>query len=232
MPINVDYSGSTGQKMLPTLSASTLPSGKGPNIYHSGPFCHIATPMPALHTSTTATSLITGAVTTGFGTAPTIVKLGSGASSDVLPYSGTYRIPGNWLQAGTRLAFKGIAIMASGSNPTMALSVGFQNATTGTYTALADTTALASSSPTGTVGYLIEGYIEVPAAATDLSAATLNSFVMATWGPTGTKNMAPWAAVASIDLTADNFFDIRFTWGTSDAGNTITLKDLVLSIEA
>ena len=225
MPINIDLDQSLSSKMLKTYAPGVFPTGQGPNIYFNGPFCSIATAMPAYASSSTETSLITGATTTGFGTAPTMVNIGS-QSGNATYISGTYRIPGNFLLLGTRVAWDFIGSIANTVTPNLTVKAGLQNASTGTFTALATTGVTAMVNLAGTGVIHVKGYFMITASASATSN-TIVGWIGNEYGygtAVGNDVYGGPTSTATFDLSVDYFFDVRATWGTNSASNTITLS--------
>jgi hypothetical protein len=162
----------------------------------------------AYNTSTTETSVLNGSATTSVG-------------SLTVPANGFLlgsNIP-NGIAAGTHLRVKVYGTITNTSTPTLRGRFGIVN-TAGTFTALADTTAITMTTITGTGDFMAEFDLWVSAMT---SAATSSIVARGEVWYNATKLPAVATSTGSLDLTVPYSLDFRATWGTSSASNSIAV---------
>ena len=201
----------------------------GPWLFNRGAFYIQQAAGPTLASSTTETSLLTG--TTGntlasptSGTYMTFGVPGTGNADypgSTLVLTGQTGFSNGLLKQGTMIAWRFFGTIANTSTPNLTIKVGLVNQTTGAFTALAATAATAMSNVSTCLWELTGSLMVVADSAT---AGEIYAACKFAYGVTGTAIVSPLGDTSSFDTTQSYALDIRATWGTSSASNTMTLN--------
>jgi hypothetical protein len=166
----------------------------------------------AYGTSTTETSLFTGN-TSSFGT---LTFPATGLTND-------WNLP-NVAGAGAMYRLKAGGIMTTTGTPTLLIRLTMTN-TAGTVSELSTTGALALVAITGTANWFVDATIIVTAySATAGSFRTLGRFDYGQTTLLTTGLNIPSTSLGTLDTTNPFTLDLKATWGTSSASNTMTLQ--------
>ena len=167
----------------------------------------------ALVSSTTETSLLTATAVKSFGT---LSWPGTGLTND-------WNL-GIVAGAGAVYRFKAGGIIANTSTPDLTIRLTLTNAA-GTVSTLSTTSNLATVAITGTANWDLEAMIIVTAY--DSSAGSILTHGKFTYEQTtllGTIWKLPSTTLSSIDTTSYFALDLKATWGTSSASNTMACQ--------
>lgn len=199
MAWNVGVPSSTEGKMLRTVNGNSL--------FYNGAFYVLGSPATAYTNSAAETSLFVGEAPVYLGSPPQTVYPGS-----------TRVLPSGALTAGSMFGFDFYAQFANTAAPTLRLRLGLVNSA-GTFVPIADTTAIATTTETGTVWSHLIGGFSVTSIGT---AGSTTGYVGIEYGPAALFIVSP-LAVTSIDTTQQYSLDIRATWGAASASNSLRL---------
>lgn len=138
-------------------------------------------------------------------------------------FSSGYTVPANGLVTGTVLRVKAYGLYSTALiAPTIKADLLFGGAailTTGVITAVAGVT---------NAGWWAEGYLIVDTTGATGTLESQGYGEFATAATTGLSVNLTNTGTATIDTTASNAIAIRITWGTADASNSITLRQLTV----
>ena len=206
---------------------------QGPFLFPSGAFAVMYGPGPTLVSSTTETSLLTGA------TGTTITQPSSGVLTNLgLPQNGPYPassliLPGNIqggmgmgsLALGTLFYFNFLGTIANTGTPNFTLKLGLVHQGTGTFTAIATIPATAMVTTTAVLLEIQGSFIVVTGGSSGEIDGQIEMDYLPSSAATNVVSLnSPYGALSSFDLTQTYALDIRATWGTSSASNTTTVK--------
>lgn len=207
MAWNVGVPSSTEGKMLRTVNGNSL--------FYSGAFYILGSPATAYTNSVTETSLFVGESPVYLGSPPQTAYPGS-----------TRVLPAGALTTGSVFKFDFYSQFANTAAPTIRLRLGLVNST-GTFTPIADTTAIATTTETGTVWSHIMAGFDVASVGKLGSTA---GFIGLEYGPTMNSIISP-LAITSIDTTQQYTLDIRATWGVASTSNSLQLAYGTIKLE-
>ena len=181
-----------------------------------------STASTALTNSTTETNLVTQA--NGRGTAQ--IPAGALAWNNFYDPTG----PVSTGSAGCKVKVKVIGTITNTLTPTLRVRLGFTNGA-GATTFVADTTALATASITGTSRFVAEFDLLVTTYA--VAGVVLGGGYYEYFPTTLTTNKfyAPQLSTSSFDTTQAYTVGVFATWGTASASNTIVAQDISIEIQ-
>lgn len=196
----------------------TNKSKNGMPLFLNGALYHQYGASTALASSTTETSLFTGA-TAFFGTRT--VNAGGLTNGWNWP---------NLAGAGSMLRLRMGGIITNTSTPNLTIRATVTN-TAGTVSTLSTTGALATVAITGTANWILDLNIMVTAySSTAGSFLTLGRFDYGQTTLLTTGLNLPSTTLGSLDTTNPFTFDVLATWGTSSSSNSITTQFATLDI--
>lgn len=188
-------------------------------------------PMQIFQQTTASTALANSVVETN------LITVANGKGSTTIPagalaWNNTYDPNGPQLATGSsgcKVMVRVVGTIANTVTPTLRLRLGFTNAA-GTTSYLADTTAIATATITGTSRFVAE--FEVLVVSYGTSGTVLGGGFYEYFPTTTTTNKfyAPQLSTGTFDTTALYTVGVFATWGTASASNTITAQDVSISL--
>lgn len=188
----------------------------GNAVFLNGAFYVLKAPCTAVANTVTETSLFTGDNST---TTPIIVQMGS---APFYQYPGSTRIlPPGSLTEGSMFNMDFYGSIANTGTPNLQLRLSLTNAA-GTVAAIADSTAVAMTTTSGTVFFHVMAGFNVQAASK--TAGIINGWCGYEYLAVGTQSVAPVLKTTAFDTTAQYTIDLLATWGTASASNTCVIN--------
>ena len=182
----------------------------GINFFCDGPVWVQYGDGTAVANSTTQTSVVTNSTS---ATANFLAQIPTAISSTT--------IPGNGMAPASLWQSRLFGQYSTTSTPTLTVAVGFVNAA-GTFTAVASTAAITMPSSVTSMDWELETYTAIRAVASGSTNNTVTKVAFRYRSAAATElSYVVVPTLATVDFTQNQTFDVRVTWGTASASNTI-----------
>jgi len=195
----------------PSSEGKMIRTPDGNAVFFNGAFYLQYSASTAIANTTDETSIFTGENPVYLGDPPQTQYPGS-----------TRVLPRGCLTRGTMFGFKFYGSIANTGTPNLQLRLGLVGpypATT--FNAIADTTAVAMTTTSGTVYFAIVGGFNVQADSE--TAGILNGWIGYEYLAAGTKVDSPVLNTTSFNTRQQYSLDIRATWSAASASNTLSV---------